>query len=112
MGGPQRERGRAVGRAEGFAWNKWRGAMIALVLGPWCLLHFEPPRSYLFACSLLCSGWYEAFGLLPNIKRNATIPDIYRAFRTMPAGHDGLSGRIVGLLGIVLAIAGMLVPVT
>jgi hypothetical protein len=101
-----------VGQAEKFAWNKLRGAMIALVLGPWCLLHVEPPRSYLFACSLLCFGWYEAFGLLPNIKRNATIPDIYRAFRTMPAQSNGLSGRIVGLLGIVLAIAGMLLPVT
>jgi hypothetical protein len=99
-----------MGQTNGFAWNKLRGAMIALVLAPWRLLHFDPPRSYLFACSLLCSAWYEAFGLLPNIKSSATLPQIYQAFRAMPAGGSGLGSRVVGLLGIVLAIAGMLTP--
>ncbi|WP_109127505.1 hypothetical protein [Dyella sp. C11] len=93
----------------GFARNKVRGVAMALVLGPLALLLFDPPRSYLLACAALCFGWYEAFGLLPNIKRSATIPDIYRAFRSMPARDNGLSSRLVGLLGLVLAFAAVLV---
>jgi len=87
-----------MGQTNGFAWNKWRGAMFALVLAPWCLLHFDPPRSFLFACSLLCSAWYEAFGLLPNIRRNATLPDIYQAFRAMPAEVAGSAVASSGCL--------------
>lgn len=96
-------------KAHGVAWNRVWGAAIALVLGPMGLLLFEPPRSYLLACAALCFGWYEFFGLLPNMRHNATIPDIYRAFRAMPARNNGLSSRLVGLLGIVLAIASALV---
>ena len=57
----------------------------------------------------LCFAWYEAFGLLPNISNNATIPDIYRAFRAMPAQGSGFGARVVGSLGIALVIAGILV---
>ncbi len=92
-----------------FSRNKLFGAVIALVVGPMCLLLYDAPRSYFFACSCLCSGWYEAFGLLPNIKSNATIPDIYRAFRAMPAQGTGFGARVVGALGIVLLIAGIFV---
>ncbi|MET3653495.1 hypothetical protein [Dyella japonica] len=89
--------------------NKVTGAVMALVSWPFCLLSFDPPRSYLFACAGLCFAWYEAFGLLPNISNNATIPDIYRAFRAMPAQGSGFGARVVGSLGIALVIAGILV---
>lgn len=92
-----------------FTRNKITGAAIALVLGPSSLLVYDPPRSYLFVFAGLCFVWYEAFGLLPDIRNNATIPDIYRAFREMPAQGTGFGARVVGGLGIALVIAGIFV---
>jgi hypothetical protein len=96
-------------KESGIAWNKVWGAVVAPVIGPVGLLLFEPPRSYLLACAALCFGWYEAFGLLPNLRHNATMSDVYRAFRAMPARNEGLSSRLVGLLGLVLVITAILV---
>jgi hypothetical protein len=92
-----------------IAWNKVYGAVIAFVIGPMSLLIYDPPRSYFFVCAGFCLGWYEAFGLFPNMKRNATIRDVYRAFRAMPTGDNGFSSRMVGLLGLVLIAAGLFV---
>ncbi|WP_243042444.1 hypothetical protein, partial [Dyella sedimenti] len=103
------QRGKCVRRVSGFSRNKMVGAVIALMLGPSSLLLYDPPRSYLLACSALCFGWYEAFGLFPSVKRNASIPDIYRAFRATPARDNGVGSRVVGLLGVVLVIAAILV---
>src|ERR1700760_1043320 len=95
--------------ASGNARNKAFSVLLVLTGVPVSLVLYEPPKSWLLACASVCFGWYEAFGLLPNMKRNATVPDIYRAFRTMPARNNGLSSRLVGLLGIVLAIAAVFV---
>ncbi len=94
---------------DGLAWNRVWGVFVALVMGPVSLLLFEPPRSYLLSCAMLCFGWYEVFGALPNVRSNVTLWGVYRAFRAMPAGRSGRGSRLVGLLGLVLAIATLLV---
>lgn len=85
------------------------GVTIALVIGVSSLLLYDPPRSYLLACAGLCFGWYEAFGLPRNVKASASIAEICRAFRAMPAHHYGFGNLVVGLLGIVLVIAAIFV---
>jgi len=96
-------------KGKGFAMNKLI-AVAMVLLAPASLAVYDAPRSYLLACAVLCLAWYEAFGLMPNVGRNATIPDVYRAYRTMPARASVLSTRLVGLLGIVLMLAAIFAP--